>query len=183
MMNQGEDISLQYTLTPPPLGPYYGSYSGINQHQHQRQLQGPARGFKRRGLKTTKPNTSICFNCAEPGHSMKQCAMYKMRMCKWWERGECGFELTWPSAACPAGVNGELGLRPNTCLFAHGQHELRLPGVRCVQIISENGTVTINGCRQTGHCFKECPDNGVLPVGEDIDQKSGSVDASKLVVA
>jgi len=127
--NRGRKPVVQYTLSAP----------SIEQLQNNNRAYGSRfRNEKRQGPLTN--TTSICFNCAETGHSMKQCAIYKVRMCRWWLAGNCGYEQ----------ADGT-----NTCLFAHGESEQRQSGIRCVQTIYDNGKITINGCRQIGHCFDE----------------------------
>lgn len=110
-------------------------------------------------LEKRRPASNVittCFNCAENGHSMKQCGIYKVKMCKWWENGNCGYEK-------------EDGT--NTCLFSHGESEQRQAGIRCVQFIYDNGSITINGCRQMGHSYAQC-NVSQMPVDENTLPKA-----------
>jgi len=48
----------------------------------------------------------------------------------------------------------------NYCKYAHGTEEKREAGIRCIRIIHDNGEMTVEGCRQVGHCLAECPTGG-----------------------
>ncbi len=88
-------------------------------------------------------NVVLCFRCAEFGHVAAQCRTFKVRLCKYFEAGWCWHENS--GVACP---------------FAHGEHELRTPWEkRCVRVTpgAYSGAVDVEGCRATGHTFRECP--------------------------
>ncbi len=124
--NKKNKQAVQYTLSAP------GTDAGVYETRPRFRFE------KRRPVSNV---ITTCFNCAENGHSMKQCGIYKVKMCKWWLNDNCGYEK-------------EDGT--NTCLFSHGEGEQRQAGIRCVQFIYDNGSITVNGCRKMGHSYNQC---------------------------
>jgi hypothetical protein len=91
--------------------------------------------------------TSMCYTCGQKGHVSRECTRFKTRICKFWMNNCCN----------SGNADGT-----NSCIFAHGDSELRVPAtLYCIRIIHDNGTVSVEGCGVSGHRFAECPVGGI----------------------